>query len=116
VALDPTDPDRLLIATIGDGVLLTEDGCASWTRSNDGLKSLYVNTVAIHPRDPQRAYAGTQDAGAYVSYDGGRHWAAANEGLPGVGALRIYSIAVGAEGDVYAATPDRILKLEESSP
>jgi photosystem II stability/assembly factor-like uncharacterized protein len=109
-SVDPTDGDRLMVATQGDGVLLTEDGCNNWTQSNEGLGSLYVNSVAIDPRDARRVYAGTQDAGAHVSFDGGRQWGPVNEGL--LGALTVYSIAVDPQGKVYAATPYGVFWLE----
>jgi photosystem II stability/assembly factor-like uncharacterized protein/tetratricopeptide (TPR) repeat protein len=107
--IDPRDSDRIILATRGTGLLLSEDGCASWTSINQGLGSLFVNTVALDPRSPDTVYAGT-DGGAYVSNDGGDHWGPVNDGL--LGGLVIYSIVVDPQGTVYAATPLGIFTLE----
>ena len=110
-AIDPIDPDIVYLATIGDGVLTSRDGCQSWEPRNQGLGNIYVNTIAIDYEDPHRIYAGT-DGGVYISFDAGQHWSEVNEGL--LGANVIYSIAVDPENpaNVYAATPYGIFKLE----
>jgi photosystem II stability/assembly factor-like uncharacterized protein len=108
-AVDPRDSDRLFLATRGDGIIVSEDGCQTWTSINSGLGSLFVNTVAIDPNDPDTIYAAT-DGGAYVSFDGGQHWGQINDGL--LGATVVYSIVVDKDGNVYAATPYGIFKLE----
>jgi photosystem II stability/assembly factor-like uncharacterized protein len=110
-AIDPIDPDIIYLATIGDGVLTSRDGCQSWEPLNQGLGNIYVNTIAIDYKDPNRIYAGT-DGGVYISFDAGEHWSEVNEGL--LGANVIYSVAVDPENpaNVYAATPYGIFKLE----
>ncbi len=108
-AVDPRDSDRLFLATRGDGIIVSEDGCTNWQYSNSGLGSHFVNTVAIDPNDPDTIYAGT-DGGAYVSFDSGQTWNQINDGL--LGATVVYSIVVDKEGNVYAATPYGIFKLE----
>ena len=110
-AVNPQDRDRLYLATSGDGVYISQDGCQSWQSSNQGLGSLYVNTIAIDPLNPDTIYTGT-DSGAYISFNGGETWGEVNEGL--LGALVIYSIAVdpGDPSNVYAATPYGVFKLE----
>ena len=77
--------------------------------SNDGLSNLFVNTLAIDPNDANKIYAGT-DGGAYISYDSGATWGQVNDGL--LGATVVYSIAVDKDGNVYAATPYGVFKLE----
>ncbi len=110
-AINPHDRDRLYLASWGGGIFISQDGCQSWQSSNQGLGSLYVNTIAIDPLNPDTIYAGT-DSGAYVSFDGGEHWGEVNDGL--LGALVIYSIAVdpGEPSNVVAATPYGVFKLE----
>ncbi len=105
------DSDRLILATRGGGVLISEDGCQSWRYSNMGLGNYFVNTVAIDPENPDTVYAGT-DSGVYISFDGGEHWGEASGGL--LGALVVYSIVVDPSDptNVYAATPYGIFKLE----
>jgi photosystem II stability/assembly factor-like uncharacterized protein len=108
-AVSPEDSNRVFLATIGQGVIVSEDGCALWHQSNLGLENLFVNTLVIDPNNPDTLYAGT-DGGAYISIDGGQTWGQINNGL--LGALVIYSIAVDKDSNVYAATPYGIFKLE----
>jgi photosystem II stability/assembly factor-like uncharacterized protein len=108
MAVSPVSADHLILATRGDGILVSLDGCQSWQASNTGLGSLFVNTLAIDPNNPDTVYAGT-DGGAYVSYDFGKSWHQINDGL--LGALVIYSIVVDKDSNVYAATPYGIFKL-----
>ena len=107
--MDPGNPDHLLRTTAGRGVLVSTDGCLTWTQSNSGLGSLFVNTLAHDPRNASTIYAGT-DGGAFVSFDGGLTWGQINDGL--LGATVVYSIAVDRDGNVYAATPYGVFKLE----
>jgi photosystem II stability/assembly factor-like uncharacterized protein/tetratricopeptide (TPR) repeat protein len=111
LAVDPRDSYRLILATRGRGVFLSEDGCMSWNSSNEGIGNYSVNSVAMDYANPDTIYAGT-DGGVYVSFDGGEHWGAVNEGL--LGATVVYSIVVNPKNptDVYAATPYGIFKLE----
>jgi hypothetical protein len=109
MAIDPQDSDRLFLATRGEGVWISEDGCLSWHQKNLGLGNLFVNTVAIDPVNPDTFYAGT-DGGACVSFKGGDTWGEINDGLLGV--TVVYSIVVDPQNNVYAATPYGIFKLE----
>jgi hypothetical protein len=115
MAIDPQGSDRLFLATRGEGVWISEDGCLSWQKKYDGLGNLFVNAVVIDPVNPDTIYAGT-DGGAYVSFNGGDTWGEINDGLMGVGygPLLVYSIVVDPKdpNNVYAATPYGIFKLE----
>jgi len=109
LAIDPRDNRHLYAATSGTGIMVSIDGCQSWYQSNLGLGSLFVNAIVIDPDHPDTIYAGT-DGGAYVSFDSGETWNQINDGL--LGATVVYSIVVDKEGNVYAATPYGIFKLE----
>jgi photosystem II stability/assembly factor-like uncharacterized protein len=109
LVVDPNNNDRLIVATNGEGISMTANGCQSWRSINAGLGSLFVNSVAIDPNNPNTLYAGT-DGGAYVSFDGGQSWGQINDGL--LGATVVYSIVVDKDSNVYAATPYGIFKLE----
>jgi len=109
MATDPQSYARLHLATQGNGVLVSTDGCQSWHESNTGLGSLFVNTVTFDPTNPYTIYVGT-DGGAYVSFNGGQTWGVINDGL--LGATVVYSIVVDKDSNVYAATPYGIFKLE----
>jgi photosystem II stability/assembly factor-like uncharacterized protein len=108
LAVSPQDSNKVFLATDGQGVIVSEDGCASWHKSNVGLKNLYVNTLAIDSSGI--IYAGT-DGGAYISADDGQTWGQVNDGL--LGSMIVYSIAVDSDSNVYAATPYGIFKLEK---
>ncbi len=109
LAIDPRDSNRTVISSPGNGLLASADGCQSWQAIHRGLGSLFVNSLVIEPHDPDTLYAGT-DGGAYISSDNGQSWGQVNDGL--LGATVVYSIAVDKEGNVYAATPYGIFKLE----
>ncbi len=105
----PGNPDQIIQATRGNGILVSEDGCQTWRLSNTGMASPFVNTLAFDPANPETIYAGA-DGGAYVSFDGGQTWGQVNDGL--LGATVVYSIVVDKDSNVYAATPYGIFKLE----
>jgi photosystem II stability/assembly factor-like uncharacterized protein len=109
MAIDPQSYARLHLATQGNGVLVSTDGCQSWHESNTGLGSLFVNTVAFDPTNPDTIYVGS-DGGAYVSFNGGQTWGVINDGL--LGATVVYSIVVDKDSNVFAATPYGIFILE----
>jgi photosystem II stability/assembly factor-like uncharacterized protein len=109
LAIDPRDSNRVVISSPSNGLLTSADGCQSWQPSNNGLGSLFVNTLAIDQNSPDTIYAGT-DGGAYISSDGGQTWGQANNGL--LGATVVYSIVVAEDGTVYASTPYGVFKLE----
>jgi photosystem II stability/assembly factor-like uncharacterized protein len=107
--VDPSSSIRLFLGLRGEGIYMSNDGCASWRTSNTGLGSLFVNSIAIDPNNPDTLYVGT-DGGAYVSFDFGQTWGQINDGL--LGAMVVYSIVVDKDSNVYAATPYGIFKLE----
>lgn len=104
VVIDPSDPDRVFVAAIGNpfgpnedrGVFRTVDGGKNWT------KVLYIseNTGAcdleFHPSNPDIIYAGvwtvrrkpwtiisgSDEGGIYKSTDGGDSWVKTTNGLP----------------------------------
>jgi len=108
--IDPQNSDRILRTSQGAGVMISTDGCLTWTQSNEGLGSLIVNTLARDPKNVNTIYAGT-DGGAYVSFNGGQSWGQINDGL--LGATVVYSIVVDPQSNVYAATPYGIFKMEK---
>jgi photosystem II stability/assembly factor-like uncharacterized protein/tetratricopeptide (TPR) repeat protein len=111
LVVDPRKSSRIILATRGNGILVSENGCQSWQPSNNGLGNWFVNTVAIDPKNPDRIYAGTE-SGVYISSDSGKNWGSVNQGL--LGATVVYSIVVDPKdpSNVYAATPYGVFKLE----
>ncbi|MEV4760032.1 exo-alpha-sialidase [Micromonospora sp. NPDC049559] len=88
----PDDPERVLVALSSGGVYRTDDGGASWTAGNTGIKAYFlpdpwpefgqcVHKVARDPVDPERLYAQNHH-GVYRSDDGGATWQSIAAGLP----------------------------------
>jgi len=88
-----TSPERtILVATVGQGILRSNDDGVSWHRL--GLKEAIefdgtVRSLAVDRRRPERVYAGA-DCGFCISDDGGAHWRRAEGPLNG---QSIWSIA-----------------------
>ena len=85
IAVDPSNPQRIFVATAGGGVWRTTNGGQSWTPLTDDLENLTIGAIAMAPSDPNVIYAGTGEghfsrldsfpgAGLYVSRDGGDSW------------------------------------------
>jgi photosystem II stability/assembly factor-like uncharacterized protein len=105
--VDPRNADHLFLATRGKGILISQNGCGAWQPSNEGLGSLFVNSLAYDSDDPDVIYAGT-DGGAYVSFDSGIHWNVINDGL--LGATTVYAV-VDVQSYIVANTPYGIFIL-----
>jgi len=96
VAVDPTDPNTIYIATAGGGAWKTKNGGLTWTSIFDfttagnpsgplsGEAALYAGAIAVAPSDPQVIYLGTGEGnnntdcyygtGVYKSTDAGQTW------------------------------------------
>ena len=109
LVIDPRDSSHVYLATMGQGVKVSTDGCQSWISLSTGLTNLDINTLAMDLKTPDVLYAGT-DGGAFMSSDGGKTWGPISEGL--LGNPIIYSLAIN-PGDhaLFAATPYGIFKL-----
>jgi photosystem II stability/assembly factor-like uncharacterized protein len=107
ISRDPRDIDHILYVINGE-IFESTDNCFNSKRLSLNIRS--VNSIAFDSNNPKTLYAGT-DGGAYVSFDGGQTWGQINNGL--LGATVVYSIVVDKDGNVYAATPYGIFKLEE---
>jgi hypothetical protein len=75
VAVDPTDPSRVLLTTeehpsrdgsTGAGFFFSAAGGTTWDPFNDGLAMLRAGAVAFDPYVPGRAYLGTEGRGFWV--------------------------------------------------
>lgn len=73
-AVDPTDPDRLILTTSqdpyhdqarGNGLWISADGGQTWTAANQGLPILRVNTAAFDPFDAEQLVIGTYGMGFF---------------------------------------------------
>jgi photosystem II stability/assembly factor-like uncharacterized protein len=76
VAVDPTDPSRVAVATtdvpirdvtIASGVWLSDDAGVSWSQQNNGLPCLRGKVLAINPHDPEQLIFGSEGRGYFVA-------------------------------------------------
>ena len=88
----PTDDDSLLVAMSTGGVYRTDDGGASWSPSNTGIRVDFmpdpfpefgqcVHKVARHSSRPELLFA-QNHGGVFRSDDGGLSWTSIADGLP----------------------------------
>ena len=94
---DPADPDRIYCSLSAGGVYRSDDGGASWTPVNQGVRCDFqprtypeagqcVHKLRVHPARPDRLYQ-QNHCGVYRSDDRGEHWteitgAGRADGLP----------------------------------
>jgi LPXTG-motif cell wall-anchored protein len=124
VLIDPSDVNVLYVSTgifdregfetNGIGVQKSVDGGNHWKEINNGLRNLYVGSLAMHPENPQILLAGTgnntswEGAGVYLSTNGGENWKKItylNEGM-----ITSVEISTGNPNFMYAAGPgDQLL-------
>ena len=131
VRIDPTNPDIVYVAAIGNafttnterGVFRTRDGGKTWQKVLYLSDSTGASDLELQPGHPNVIYAGmwhgvrkpwtiisgAREGGVYKSVDGGDHWAKMTNGLPSdlIGKSNIA---------VTAANPDRVYALIEAKP
>jgi photosystem II stability/assembly factor-like uncharacterized protein len=74
VAVDPSHPDTVYVATHGGGVWRSDDGGNSWTLPGGEMTSRQVNWVLVDPGKSTTVWAGVEDAGLWRSLDKGATW------------------------------------------
>jgi hypothetical protein len=64
ILVDPSNNNRIFVATFGGGLFVTEDGGVAWTVYNTGLRSLDLWTVAMRPgSSPPQLWVGSDSSG-----------------------------------------------------
>ncbi|MFN2544267.1 MAG: WD40/YVTN/BNR-like repeat-containing protein [Actinomycetota bacterium] len=86
IAIDPDDPDRLLLGTWwkGSDLFRSTDAAETWSSVGNSLPSTYgplISTVTLDPADPGTIYVGL-DRGVFKSTDEGQSWHRSSHGLP----------------------------------
>jgi len=92
VAVDPRDAGRIYCAVSAGGVYRSEDGGASWSALNAGVRTGFaptpyphagqcVHRLLLHPALPDRLYQ-QGHCGVYRSDDRGESWVEITRGLP----------------------------------
>ena len=94
IAVHPTDPNTVYIATASGGIWKTTDGGQSWNDIANELPSLTYGAITIDPNNPNILYAGGGEIqygmgdpwtfegyGVYKSVDGGSSWIQITDGF-----------------------------------
>jgi len=108
-AIDPSDGNHVFV--IDNGRLLESHDSCDTTGPFVKAPNTSMNSIAFDPNKSSTFDAGT-DSGAYSAIDGGQTWTEINNGL--LDTTVVYSIVVDKVGNVYAATPHGIYRLEMS--
>ena len=112
VSIDPTDSDRILLATDRGGVLASSDGAKTFTASNKGFSERKVEALIVDAKNTQRLYAGVVNdkayGGAFISTNGGAAWKQIAAGLDG---RDVFVLAQAADGTLLAGTNSGIFAL-----
>ena len=90
VAVVPSAPNRVLAATRGDGVWLSEDCGETWAKPCYGKRGPgKVQSLTLDARQGGRLYAGGEPIDLFVSEDLGRSWERLDSvwDVPGIGAI-----------------------------
>lgn len=118
IAVHPTDPKILWLASAGGGIWKTSDGGATWRPVTDSLGPTPTGAIAVSSSNPSRVYAGTgcgdasssyQSAsgfGVLISNDGGETW---RVGSAGTGPGNTFF-----ELNVDPANPDIVLAASDA--
>ena len=103
LAVDPQNSAKLYAGFSRGGVMISDDGGASWAAASSGMNpETSVNDLVTDQANSGVIYAATPDSGVYVSTDGGGTWTAINDGLLTRAAV---SLALSTDGRVlYVAT------------
>ncbi len=116
VFIDPTDSNRVLLATDRSGVLASEDGGSSFHSANTGFSARHLSSFMQDAKNPATVYAGAlndkQWGGVFRSTNGGLTWAQRGEGLEG---SDVFSLGQAADGTVLAGTGHGIYRLNDES-
>jgi photosystem II stability/assembly factor-like uncharacterized protein len=109
-AIDPTNPDRLLIGTTR--IWETTNATAAtptWSPISGILGGAtaaqqYITALAIAPSKPKTVYAATADGHIWVTTNGGTSWSERDTGVFGTGAGKIvdFRIDPSGSGQVFA--------------
>ena len=79
IAIDPFNPRRMIVGTIGDGIYRSVDAGLNWTAANTGVVATNSIGFAEDPTDSQHLLVSSTDEfngtpGVFESNDGGANW------------------------------------------
>ncbi|MGC2163320.1 MAG: transcriptional regulator [Silvibacterium sp.] len=115
IYVDPSNPQRVLLATDRSGVLASNDAGVSFASSNDGISQRQVTALLVDTKNPETMYAGVVNdksyGGVFVTGDGGKSWTQRSQGLDG---RDVFSLAQADDGTIFAGTNDGLFRLNGS--
>jgi photosystem II stability/assembly factor-like uncharacterized protein len=116
VFVDPSDPDRVLLATDRGGVLASSDAAVTFNPANHGFSARKVEALLIDPDNPAHIYAGVVNdktyGGVFVTTDRGNQWSQIGDGLQG---RDVFALAQAPDGTILAGTNSGIFALNAQS-
>ena len=116
---DPRDPQRLICGARPDGLLLSLNGGATWTRTSRNIPTTInsgsnTESIGADPANPHHLLAGIEHLGCFRSEDGGTTWTEVNRGIRSGNARNGVSLAVspadakivlyGSDGGIFRST------------
>jgi len=112
IAVNPFNPNHLLIGVPGAGVYTSSDGGTTFAVTNTGLDSLEVTAIAFNPVTSGVVYVGLASkpgagwGGVFKSSNGGTTWSNWNNpsGSGALGNKFVTALVVTADGSVHAGT------------
>lgn len=104
IAIDPFDPDTILVSSYPGGVMRSQDGGATWEHASTGMNlDERFSDILFDPNRQGVVYVSTQWSGVYVSTTGGDTWRQINDGLVLQG---VNNLSLSSDGSVlYAGVP-----------
>lgn len=113
VYINPSDTNRMLLATDRGGVLVSNDGGNSFQPTNNGFSARQITSYVEDSRQPNTIYVGIVNdkawGGVFVSNNGGLTWTQKNAGLE---AHDVFSLGQGPDGSIVAGTRHGIYRLD----
>jgi photosystem II stability/assembly factor-like uncharacterized protein len=113
VYVDPSNTNRILLATDRGGVLASNDGGYSFSASNNGFSARQITSYVGEATQPATIYVGVVNdkawGGVFVSDNGGLSWSQKSAGLNG---QDVFSLAQASDGTLLAGTGHGIYRLQ----
>ena len=116
VFVDPTDSQKVLLATDRGGVLTSADGGSSFAPSNVGFSTRQITSFVVDQERSGTMYAGVVNdktfGGVFASLDGGLSWKQQSDGLNG---SDVFSMGQASDGSLLAGTGHGVYRYDGSN-
>ncbi|HUN87811.1 MAG TPA: hypothetical protein VMU28_03410 [Terriglobales bacterium] len=114
VMIDPRNPEHVLVATDRTGVIVSQNGGASFEQSNRGFAHRQVTSLVAVREHPDHLYVSMVNnreyGGVYRSTDGGKRWEKFETGL---GTRDVFTLQEASDGRLVAGTNDGVYAFED---